>query len=44
LRDRSDATRINWHDDAGDTQGLDEMPMPPKNLVATDSRRAYKEG
>jgi len=43
LRDRSDATRINWHDDDGDTQGLDEKPMLPKNLVATDSRTAYKE-
>jgi hypothetical protein len=44
LRDRSDATRITWYDDDGDTQGLGEKPMPPKNLVATDSRTAYKEG
>jgi NADH:ubiquinone reductase (H+-translocating) len=34
LRDRSDATRINWHDDDGDTQGLDEKPMPPKKEAA----------
>jgi hypothetical protein len=35
LGDRSDATRINWHDDDGDdTQGLDEKPMPPKKEAA----------
>ena len=30
LLDRSDVARINWHDDDGDTQGLDAKSMPPK--------------
>jgi NADH:ubiquinone reductase (H+-translocating) len=34
LLDRSDATRINWYDDDGDTQGLDAKPMPPKKEAA----------
>ena len=34
LLDRSDAARINWHDDDGDTQGLDAKPMPPKKEAA----------
>jgi len=36
LLDRSDAARINWHDDDGDTdtQGLDAKPMSPKTNAA----------
>jgi NADH dehydrogenase len=34
LLDRSDVARINWHDDNGDTQGLDAKPMPPKKDAA----------
>jgi len=34
LLDRSDAARINWHDDDGDTQGLDAKPIPQKREAA----------
>jgi len=30
LLDRSDAASINWHDDDGDSQGLDAKPAPSK--------------
>jgi NADH:ubiquinone reductase (H+-translocating) len=34
LLDRSDAARIDWHGDDGDTEGLDAKPMPLKKNAA----------
>ena len=34
LLDRSDAATINWHDDDGDSQGLDAKPAPAKKDAA----------
>ncbi|HXW14977.1 MAG TPA: NADH dehydrogenase FAD-containing subunit, partial [Terriglobia bacterium] len=34
LLDRSDAARIDWHGDDGDTEGLDAKPVPLKKNAA----------
>jgi hypothetical protein len=34
LLDRSDAARIDWHGDDGDTEGSDAKPIPLKKDAA----------